>query len=190
MGTEGDRAWTGEGQRERETQNRKQAPGSEPSDQSLTRGSNSRTARSWPELKSDVSPTEPPRRPKLHFLYWSGESTWIDCYVWYEVVQLSYFPPECIPHIPGTICILNSSSSPHICNVASATRQISIPSGKQLGSQFCHIDRLVYPWAMMLTSNGFISILVEQEFIQDRCRSFQNFQESSCWGVDWNNLTL
>ena len=35
----------GEGQRERETQNRKQAPGSEPSAQSLTRGSNSRTAR-------------------------------------------------------------------------------------------------------------------------------------------------
>ena len=32
--------------RERETQNRKQAPGSEPSAQSLTRGSNSRTARS------------------------------------------------------------------------------------------------------------------------------------------------
>ena len=31
----------GEGQRERETQNRKQAPGSEPSAQSLTRGSNS-----------------------------------------------------------------------------------------------------------------------------------------------------
>ena len=32
--------------RERETQNRKQAPGSEPSAQSLMRGSNSRTARS------------------------------------------------------------------------------------------------------------------------------------------------
>ena len=48
FGTERDRAWTGVGQRERETQNRKQAPGSEPSAQSLTRGSNSRTARSWP----------------------------------------------------------------------------------------------------------------------------------------------
>ena len=48
FGTERDRAWTAEGQRERETQNRKQAPGSEPSAQSLTRGSNSRTARSWP----------------------------------------------------------------------------------------------------------------------------------------------
>ena len=35
----------GGGQREKETQNRKQAPGSEPSAQSLTRGSNSRTAR-------------------------------------------------------------------------------------------------------------------------------------------------
>ena len=33
----------GGAERERETQNRKQAPGSEPSAQSLTRGSNSRT---------------------------------------------------------------------------------------------------------------------------------------------------
>ena len=54
----------GEVQRERETQNRKQAPGSEPAAQSLTRGSNSRTARSRPEPKSDAQPTEPPRRPE------------------------------------------------------------------------------------------------------------------------------
>ena len=60
-----DRAWMGEGQRERETQNLKQAPGSELSAQSPTRGSNSRTSRSWPEPKSDASPTEPPRRPTL-----------------------------------------------------------------------------------------------------------------------------
>ena len=66
--TERDRAWTGEGQRERETQNLKQAPGSEPSAQSPTRGSNSQTARWWPELKSDVEPTEPPRRPYLFVL--------------------------------------------------------------------------------------------------------------------------
>ena len=63
FGTERDRAWTGEGQRERETQNRKQAPGSKPSAQSLTRGSNSLTVRSWPEPKSEAQPTEPPRRP-------------------------------------------------------------------------------------------------------------------------------
>ena len=37
LGTERDRASTGEGQRERETQNRKQAPGSEPSAQSPMR---------------------------------------------------------------------------------------------------------------------------------------------------------
>ena len=42
---------TGEGQRERKTQNRKQAPGSELSAQSPTRGSNSRTERSIPEPK-------------------------------------------------------------------------------------------------------------------------------------------
>ena len=39
------------GQKERETQNPKQAPASEPSAQNLTRGLNSQTARSWPEPK-------------------------------------------------------------------------------------------------------------------------------------------
>ena len=58
-----DRAWTGEGQRERETQNLKQAAGSEWSAQSPMRGSNSQAVRSWPEPKSDAQPTEPPRRP-------------------------------------------------------------------------------------------------------------------------------
>ena len=50
--------------RERETQNLKQAPGSELSAQSLAWGSNSWTARSWPEPKSDAPLTEPPRCPK------------------------------------------------------------------------------------------------------------------------------
>ena len=56
--------------RERETQNLKQAPGSELSAQSPTRGSNSRTTRSWPELKSAAQPTEPPRRPRLFKSQW------------------------------------------------------------------------------------------------------------------------
>ena len=68
FGTERDRAWTGEGQRERETQNRNQAPGSEQSAQSLTWGWNPRTARSWPEPKSDAQSAEPPRRPRGAFL--------------------------------------------------------------------------------------------------------------------------
>ena len=63
----------GEGQRERETQNLKQAPGSELSAQSPTRGSNSRTMRSWPEPKSDAQPTEPPRRPKMFIYFWRRE---------------------------------------------------------------------------------------------------------------------
>ena len=50
--------------RERETQNSEQAPGSELSAQSPTWGLNSRTVRSWPELKLDALPTEPPRRPE------------------------------------------------------------------------------------------------------------------------------
>ena len=40
--------------------------------QSPTQGSNSSTARSWPEPKSDAQLTEPPRRPK-----WTPSSTWI-----------------------------------------------------------------------------------------------------------------
>ena len=61
--------------RERETQNPKQAPGSELSAQSPTRGSNPRTARSRPEPKSAAQPTEPPRRPPKWLLkqsVWDG----------------------------------------------------------------------------------------------------------------------
>ena len=43
-----------EGQTERETQNPKQAPGSKLSAQSPMRGSNLRTARSWPEPKLEA----------------------------------------------------------------------------------------------------------------------------------------
>ena len=63
FGTERDRAWTGEGQRERETQNRKQAPCSEASAQSLTRGSNSRTARSWPGWSRTLNRLRHPGAP-------------------------------------------------------------------------------------------------------------------------------
>ena len=62
--TERDRAWAGEGQKEAKTPNMKQAPGSELSAQNPMWGSNSRTVRSWPELKSDAQLTEPPRCPK------------------------------------------------------------------------------------------------------------------------------
>ena len=67
---ERDRMWVWEVQWERETQNLKHTPGSELSAQSLMQGSNPRTARSWPELKSDAQPTEPPRCPwQLKTLY-------------------------------------------------------------------------------------------------------------------------
>ena len=52
---------------ERETQNLKQAPGSELSAQSLMWGWNSQTMRSCPEPKSDAQPTEPPRCPFLFY---------------------------------------------------------------------------------------------------------------------------
>ena len=63
FGTERDRAWMGEGQRERETQNRRQAPGSEPSAQSLMRGSNSWTVRSWPERSRTLNRLSHPGAP-------------------------------------------------------------------------------------------------------------------------------
>ena len=66
--TERDTAQAGEEQREGETKNPKQTPGSELPAQSLTRGSNSRTVRSWPERKSATQATEPPRRPPFLYL--------------------------------------------------------------------------------------------------------------------------
>ena len=64
-GIDRDRAWTGEGQRERGTQNRKQAPGSEPSAQSPTRGSNPRTARSWPGWSQTLNRLRHPGAPSV-----------------------------------------------------------------------------------------------------------------------------
>ena len=70
-----DRAWVGEGQRDRETQNVKQAPGSELSAQSLTRSLNPWIMRSWPEPKSDAQLTQPPRCPwgELSLSPWNFE---------------------------------------------------------------------------------------------------------------------
>ena len=60
----------GEGWRERETQNPKQAAGSELLVQSLMRGSNSQSVRSRPELESDAQPAEPPRCPRYLNVKW------------------------------------------------------------------------------------------------------------------------
>ena len=74
-----DRTRTRKGQRGRHRiQSRLQTPGSELSAQSLMRGSNSQTARSWPEPKSDAQLTDPPRHHWISFyklgavhIYWS-----------------------------------------------------------------------------------------------------------------------
>ena len=84
FGTERDRAWTGEGQRERETQNRKQAPGSEPSVQSLTRGSNSRTARSWPGWSRTLNRLHHPGAPEITFKK--------SAYSWWRLYLATFFP--------------------------------------------------------------------------------------------------
>ena len=69
-----DRTWAVEGQRERETQNQKQAPGSEPSAQSPTRGPNSRTTRSWPGWSRTLNRLRHPGAPERIFfnidLFW------------------------------------------------------------------------------------------------------------------------
>ena len=68
----------GEEQRERETQNPKQAPGSELAAQSPRQGPNPWTTRSWREPKSDAKLTEPPRRPFnlcLFSLFHRGENS-------------------------------------------------------------------------------------------------------------------
>ena len=63
-----------ERQRETETerwkQTLKQAPGSELSTQSLTRGSDSGTTRSRPELKLDTQPTKPHRHPHPNSIHY------------------------------------------------------------------------------------------------------------------------
>ena len=56
-----------EGQREKG--DRGSEAGSALTAQSLTRGSNSQTVRSWPKPKSDAWPTEPPRRLFLKFKF-------------------------------------------------------------------------------------------------------------------------
>ena len=89
-----ERVWVGEGQREKETQNLKQDPGSEVSAQSPTRGSNSQAVRSWPEPKSDAQLTEPPRCPRIY----------IFAYVFFHTLCLSFiYAFVCI----NFQCILN-----------------------------------------------------------------------------------
>ena len=71
-GRERGRAWDGEGQRERETQNLKQAPDSQLSAQSPTWGSNSRTKRLWPGQSWTLNQVSHPGAPETaHFKYYS-----------------------------------------------------------------------------------------------------------------------
>ena len=72
--TERDRVQAGEGQRERETQNLKEAPGSELSAQSPTRGSNSRTARSWPGWSRPLNRLSHPGTPYPAFKYYENKA--------------------------------------------------------------------------------------------------------------------
>ena len=79
----------GGAERERETQNLTQAPGSELSAQSPTWGLNSRTVRSWLELKSDAQPTEPPRCPDIIFKLDFLETTFSLVFVfWFDHLRL------------------------------------------------------------------------------------------------------
>ena len=74
---ERDRAWVGEEQRKRETQNSKQAPASKLSAQSPMRGSNPQTVKSWPEPKLGTQRTEPPRRPNFAY-FKEATQVWLE----------------------------------------------------------------------------------------------------------------
>ena len=66
------------GAKREETQNLKQASGSELSAQNPTQGSNSQTARLRPEPKSDTQPTEPPRHPMfIHLWERERDRVWV-----------------------------------------------------------------------------------------------------------------
>ena len=73
----------GRGREKRRQRKLKQAPGSELSAQSSMQGLNSWTMKSWPELKLDALPTEPPRCPssdfffKFVYLFWEREKAWV-----------------------------------------------------------------------------------------------------------------
>ena len=79
--SERDRSRAGEEQRERETQNPKQAPGSESSAQNLTQGSNPQTVTSLPEPKSDAQLAEPPRQVPHCQIFWIPQ-TWFHNLAW------------------------------------------------------------------------------------------------------------
>ena len=70
-----DRAWAGEGERERKIQNPQQAPGSERSARSPTRGSNPQTGRSWSESKWDVPRLSRPGAPWVYLNDWATVPT-------------------------------------------------------------------------------------------------------------------
>ena len=70
------------GERERETLNRKQAPGFELSAPSPTRGLNPWAVRSWPEPTSDAQPTEPPRCPNC--------MQYLECGLWRSLAYGSF----------------------------------------------------------------------------------------------------
>ena len=63
-----ERAWAGEGKRERETQNPKQTPAFELSVQSPMQDSNPQTMRSWPEPSQSLNRLSPTQVPLYIFL--------------------------------------------------------------------------------------------------------------------------
>ena len=86
---------SGEGRRERETQNSRQAPGSELSAQSLTRGLKSSTARSWPEPKSDTYRLSHPGAPSSSFLMWTYFclTSSVFCIIWPKFQMFGTYCP-------------------------------------------------------------------------------------------------
>ena len=95
--------WMGEGQRERETQNPKQTPGSKLSTQSLMHGLNPRTMRSWPEPKLDSQPTEPPRCPRFYQVITNSSTT---CFPTSQLISLYSQPVIWASLVPDALAYI------------------------------------------------------------------------------------
>ena len=124
-----DRTRAGEGQKERETQNPKQAPDSELSAQSPTLGSNSWSVRSQPELKSDVQRTEPPRCPDTLLTVHIGAHSL--CYKLYGFEQMcNYTRPPLRYHTEWSHCPETPLCSPRssCCPPTSCRPLVLLPS--------------------------------------------------------------
>ena len=171
----------GEGQRVRETQNLKYAPGFELSAQSQTWGSNLRTMRSWIELKSDTESTEPFRCPIVSSL----ELTWMAAFIFSSNLLLLNVELE------GTFPYPTPFQSLHPWIDAFQTARVGEAwqcSFSVLGSNECyHFQGLEFLFkSSPVSSDGGKEVLIIQIQPSSKCQILRFLKRENifCWG--WN----